>query len=68
MSLPYHIGNGVFGGLVPLIATSLYEASKTETDPAGDPFAGLWYPILVAGACFIIGMTLLKSKKSEAVH
>jgi MHS family proline/betaine transporter-like MFS transporter len=68
MSLPYHIGNGVFGGLVPLIATSLYELSKTETEPAGDPFAGLWYPILVAGACFIIGMTLLKSKKSEEVH
>jgi MHS family proline/betaine transporter-like MFS transporter len=65
MSLPYHIGNGVFGGLVPLIATSLYEVSKTEANPAGDPFAGLWYPILVAGACFIIGMTLLKSKKSE---
>jgi MFS family permease len=67
MSLPYHIGNGIFGGLVPLIATSLYEASKTESNPGGDPFAGLWYPILVAGACFLIGMTFLKSKKSEEV-
>lgn len=67
MSLPYHIGNGIFGGLVPLISTSLYEASKTETNPTGDPFAGLWYPILVAGACFMIGMAFLKSKKSEEV-
>jgi len=62
MSLPYHIGNGIFGGLVPFIATALYEASKTEGNPAGDPFAGLWYPILVAGVCFLIGMTLLKNK------
>jgi MHS family proline/betaine transporter-like MFS transporter len=67
MSLPYHIGNGIFGGLVPLIATSLYELSKTESNPSGDPVAGLWYPILVAGACFLIGMTFLKSKKSEEV-
>lgn len=68
MSLPYHIGNGVFGGLVPFISTSLYEASKTETNPTGDPFAGLWYPILVAGACFLIGMTFLKSKKPEDLN
>jgi MFS family permease len=65
MSLPYHIGNGIFGGLTPLIATYLYESSKSEANPSGDPFAGLWYPILIAGACFIIGMTLLKSKASE---
>jgi MHS family proline/betaine transporter-like MFS transporter len=62
MSLPYHIGFGIFGGLTPFIATALYEASKTESNPAGDPFAGLWYPILVAGVCFLIGMTLLKNK------
>lgn len=63
MSLPYHIGNGIFGGLVPFIATSLYESSKTEADPAGDPFAGLWYPIIVAGVCFVIGMITLKNRK-----
>ncbi len=62
MSLPYHIGNGVFGGLTPFIATALYESTKTSNNPGGDPFAGLWYPILVAGLCFLIGMTLLKTK------
>lgn len=62
MSLPYHIGNGIFGGLTPFIATYLYELSKTESNPQGDPFAGLWYPIGIAGITFLIGMTLLKSK------
>jgi MHS family proline/betaine transporter-like MFS transporter len=55
MSLPYHIGNGVFGGLVPFIAT------KLVTD-SGDPFMGLWYPIGVAAVCFIIGMIFLSNK------
>lgn len=63
MSLPYHIGNGIFGGLVPFIATSLYESSKTEANPGGDPFAGLWYPIIVAGVCFVIGMITLSNRK-----
>ncbi len=63
MSLPYHIGNGIFGGLTPFIATMLYARSKTTADPEGDPFAGLWYPIIVAGICFIIGMITLKNKK-----
>ena len=63
MSLPYHIGNGIFGGLVPFIATSLYERSKTDTNPGGDPLAGLWYPIIVAGLCFVIGMIFLKNRK-----
>jgi MHS family proline/betaine transporter-like MFS transporter len=67
MSLPYHIGNGIFGGLTPFIATSLYEASKSPSNPAGDPFAGLWYPIIVSGACFLIGMTFLSSKKTNEV-
>ena len=67
MSLPYHIGNGVFGGLTPFIATSLYELSKTDARPAGDPFAGLWYPIGVAAICFIIGMIFLKNKINAEV-
>jgi MFS family permease len=62
MSLPYHIGNGIFGGLVPFIATSLYIASKTEANPGGDPFAGLWYPIIVAAITFVIGMIFLSNK------
>jgi MHS family proline/betaine transporter-like MFS transporter len=56
MSLPYHIGNGIFGGLTPFIATMLYENSKSDSNPTGDPIAGLWYPIIVAGICFVIGM------------
>lgn len=66
MSLPYHIGFGVFGGLTPFIATALYESSKTTTTPAGDPFAGLWYPIIVAGVCFAIGMFFLPKRNAIA--
>lgn len=67
MSLPYHIGNGVFGGLTPFIATSLYESSKTELNPAGDPFAGLWYPIGVAAISFVIGMIFLSNRRKAEV-
>jgi len=62
MSFPYHIGYGVFGGLVPLIATSLYESSKKTSPPDGDPIVGLWYPIIVAGISFILGMIFLSNK------
>jgi MFS family permease len=55
MSLPYHIGNGVFGGLVPFIATLL---SATF---ASDPLVGLWYPIGVAALCFVIGALYLSN-------
>jgi MHS family proline/betaine transporter-like MFS transporter len=65
MSLPYHIGNGIFGGMVPFVAVWLYDASKSEANPAGDPFAGLWYPIAIAGLSFLVGMTLLKNKPNE---
>jgi len=61
MSLPYHIGNGVFGGLVPFIATLL---SATFTS---DPLVGLWYPICVAALCFVIGALYLSNKKDENV-
>lgn len=67
MSLPYHIGNGIFGGLTPLIATSLYVATKTEANPEGNPFAGLYYPIVVAAICFLIGMIFLPNKKKADV-
>jgi len=67
MSLPYHIGNGIFGGLTPFIATRLFDASKTAENPGGDPYIGLWYPILIAGACFIIGLLYLPSKNDEDV-
>src|SRR5205085_11037771 len=47
MSLPYHIGNGVFGGLVPIIGLSLIQST-------GNNFAGLWYPMTVAAICFVV--------------
>ncbi|MFW2477412.1 MAG: MFS transporter [Sediminibacterium sp.] len=58
MSLPYHIGNGVFGGLTPFIATLL------TTIYTGNQLAGLMYPILVAGICFVIGVLYLSNKKT----
>ena len=47
MSLPYHIGNGVFGGLVPIIGLSLIKST-------GNDFAGLWYPMIVAAICAVV--------------
>ena len=60
MSLPYHIGNGIFGGLTPFIAQRLFDASKASGAP--DPYVGLWYPILVGGLCFVIGLIYLPWK------
>ena len=62
MSLPYHIGNGVFGGLVPFIATLL---SATFTS---DPLIGLWYPIGVAALCFVIGALYLNNKIDKNIN
>ena len=53
LSLPYHIGNGVFGGLLPLIGLSSVAAT-------GNIYAGLYYPMIVAGITFIVGSLLLK--------
>jgi riboflavin transporter FmnP len=61
MSLPYHIGNGVFGGLTPLIATWLASYST-------DKFVGLWYPIIVAGISFVVGMIFLSNRKKSEVE
>ncbi|HYG51993.1 MAG TPA: MFS transporter [Flavobacteriales bacterium] len=55
MSLPYHIGNGVFGGLTPLIAESL--VLKT-----GNMFAGLYYPITVAALTVIVGAVFIRNR------
>ncbi|MCA5006213.1 MFS transporter [Sphingobacterium bovistauri] len=54
MSLPYHIGNGVFGGLLPAISTYLATNAQTQMDPEFY-LAGLWYPIIISAVCFIIG-------------
>ena len=61
MSLPYHIGNGWFGGLLPLLATALVAAS-------GDIYFGLWYPIVVALMTFVIGLIFLKDRKDIDLH
>ncbi len=53
MSLPYHIGNGVFGGLVPILGLSFIQAS-------GNDFAGLWWPMAIAGICFVVGALYVK--------
>jgi hypothetical protein len=53
LSLPYHIGNGVFGGLLPLIGLSTVAAT-------GNIYAGLYYPMIVAGVTFVVGSLLLK--------
>lgn len=53
MSLPYHVGNGVFGGLTPFIATLL------TTIYTGDKLVGLWYPIVIASVCLVIGLLYL---------
>jgi MFS family permease len=53
LSLPYHIGNGVFGGLLPLIGLSLCAAT-------GNIYAGLYYPMIVAGVTLVMGCLLLK--------
>jgi len=67
MSLPYHIGNGVFGGLVPFLGTLIVELTKTADNPAGDPLAGLWYPIGVASICLFIGVIYLTNRVDKEV-
>jgi Sugar (and other) transporter len=56
LSLPYHIGNGWFGGLLPTTAFAMVAAT-------GDIYYGLWYPIVVALGTFVIGMLFLKETK-----
>src|SRR5690606_7029370 len=54
MSLPYHIGNGIFGGLLPAVSTYLATNAKTAADPTFY-LEGLWYPIIISAVCFVIG-------------
>ncbi|MEI7657403.1 MAG: MFS transporter [Phycisphaerae bacterium] len=57
MSLPYHIGNGVFGGLVPFVGTAI--VART-----GNMYAGLAYPIAVAALTFVVGMLFLRERRT----
>ncbi|MBN8589174.1 MAG: MHS family MFS transporter [Rhodothermia bacterium] len=61
MSLPYHIGNGIFGGLMPFIGTALVTQAKAA-GTAMPYLAGLWYPIIIAGVCLVIGVLYLSNK------
>lgn len=61
MSLPYHIGNGVFGGLVPFLATLITTIKGT------DALSGLWYPIGVGALSFVIGSLYLSNKPAKDV-
>jgi MFS family permease len=60
LSLPYHIGNGVFGGLLPLIG--LWSVAYT-----GNIYAGLYYPIAVASVTFVVGSLLLEETHSVMI-
>ncbi len=62
MSLPYHVGNGVFGGLTPFIAVLL------GTIYPGDTLVGLWYPIAVASLCLVIGSVYLSNKVDPNIN
>ena len=61
MSLPYHIGNGWFGGMLPLLATAMVAA-------AGDIYYGLWYPIVVALMTFVVGLIFLRDNKERDIE
>jgi hypothetical protein len=61
MSLPYHIGNGWFGGFLPLIAASIVVFT-------GDIYAGLWFPICVAAMSLVVGCLLLPETKDRDIR
>src|SRR5688572_9766144 len=60
LSLPYHIGNGVFGGLLPLIGLSVIAQT-------GNIYAGLYYPMIVAGITFIVGAIFLRETRAQKI-
>jgi MFS family permease len=61
MSLPYHIGNGWFGGLLPTTAFAMVAAT-------GDIYYGLWYPVIVAAGTFVIGMLFIRETKDVDIY
>lgn len=63
MSLPYHVGNGIFGGLLPAIST-YFVTTANETGNPEFYLEGLWYPIGIATVCFIIGMIYIEKKNN----
>jgi MFS family permease len=61
MSLPYHIGNGWFGGFLPTIAFAMVAAT-------GDIYYGLWYPIVIALMTFVVGSIVMPETKDRSIH
>jgi predicted MFS family arabinose efflux permease len=61
MSLPYHIGNGWFGGLLPTTFFAIVAST-------GNMFSGLWYPIIIASVTFVVGMLFVKETKDVDIY
>ena len=61
MSLPYHIGNGWFGGLLPATAFAIVAST-------GDIYAGLWYPVIFAAITVVVGVFFLPETKDRDIH
>jgi MFS family permease len=61
MSLPYHIGNGWFGGLLPSITFAMVASN-------GNMYYGLWYPIIIAAVCFVIGLLFVRETKDVDIY
>jgi len=61
MSLPYHIGNGWFGGLLPTISFALVAQN-------GNIYYGLWYPVIIAAGTFVIGLLFLPETKDRDIY
>ncbi|MEX3857424.1 MULTISPECIES: MFS transporter [Paraburkholderia] len=61
MSLPYHIGNGWFGGFLPATAFAIVAAR-------GNIYSGLWYPIIIAAITFVIGMLFVRETKDSDIY
>jgi len=60
MSLPYHIGNGWLGGFLPVTIVAIVAMT-------GNIYAGLWYPIVIAGVTFVVGMLFVKETKGRSI-
>ena len=61
MSLPYHIGNGWFGGMLPTISFAMVASN-------GNMYYGLWYPIVIAAATFVIGLLFVRETKDVDIY
>ena len=61
MSLPYHLGNGWFGGFLPTVSFAIVAAT-------GNLYSGLWYPIVIAAMTFVVGLIFVPETKDRELH